>query len=75
MSTLSGPRAHPSITLVAAGTLGFLILIQSFERPERYARSRRLATVRSSAHGAGVLEQGRAVVCVTCSKPISWSIT
>jgi hypothetical protein len=50
-------RIHPSqgttrlaysITLVAAGASGFLTLIQSGERPDRYGLSRRFATMPSS---------------------------
>ncbi len=33
---------------IAAGASGFLTLIQSGDRPERYGRSRRLATMSSS---------------------------
>jgi hypothetical protein len=39
---------HSLITLVAAGASGFLTLSQSGERPERYGRPRRLATMPSS---------------------------
>jgi hypothetical protein len=45
-AALVGPFHH-SITLVAAGASGFLTLTQSGERPDRYGRSRRLATMPS----------------------------
>ena len=37
--------SYASISLPAAGAFGFLTLIQSGDRPERYGRSRRLATM------------------------------
>jgi len=39
------PLSHHSITLLAAGAAGFLTLIQSLVRPDRYGLSRRLATM------------------------------
>jgi hypothetical protein len=38
-------RAHHSMILVAAGAFGFLTLIQSGDRPERYGIARRFATM------------------------------
>ena len=49
-------RSPYSMTLVAAGASGFLTLIQSGERPERYGRSRRFATMPSSRICSGVPE-------------------
>jgi 5-methyltetrahydropteroyltriglutamate--homocysteine methyltransferase len=50
-SALAG---YPSITLVAAGACGFLILIQSGELPDLKGRSTRLATMRSSPMIPGI---------------------
>ena len=57
------PRSHSSVSLVTAGAFGFLILIQSIDRPDRAAAGNRTCDLCRGRGDQVARQQGCASVC------------